>query len=283
MMVRTRTITLTADQAAVALLLIIAVTAALLVVAASVLPPAVDWSGWGAPASHALLRGENPYRVPGFYNPAWALLPLAPFSFDATMGRAGLFVVSLGVYALAAKRMGASPVAAGLFISSPPILHTLLNGNVEWVVFTALLLPPTAGMFAALVKPQVGIGLAAWYAIEAWRTGGARRLAIVAGPVMLVTLGTLALWGWWPGLAAKTPQQWFNAAIWPYGVPLGAGLMGLSIRKRNAKFALAAAPLVSPYVLFHSWAGALLALAGQTRWLALAVGALWLLILWRLL
>ena len=51
----------------------------MLVGMALLLPPAIDWHGVFRPATLALLAGESPYGVEGFYSPPWTLLPLLPF------------------------------------------------------------------------------------------------------------------------------------------------------------------------------------------------------------
>jgi hypothetical protein len=54
-----------------------------------------------------------------------------------------------------------------------------------------------------------------------------------------------------------------------------------SLRKHDLRFAMGAAPCLSPFVLFHSWAGALLAVVMyQFETIAVVVG-LWILVLLR--
>jgi hypothetical protein len=273
------TLTLDRTRAEWVLLGLVAVVAVGVVLAAAYLPPAIDWDRHYVPAVQALVAGRSPYEGTGFVNPPWALLPLLPFVADVTAGRAGLFVLSLAVYALVAVRWGASPVALGLFLVSPTVLHTLLNGNLEWLVLLGLPLPPRWGLFLVLVKPQVGAGVALWWAVEAWRDGSWRQMVATVGPVSLALIASLLVFGLWPLRAAGHPGQWWNASLWPWSLPVGLGLLVFGVWKRDQRAALAAAPFCSPYVLLHAWTGAVLALVSRTWALVLVVVGLWGLVL----
>jgi hypothetical protein len=58
-------------------------------------------------------------------------------------------------------------------------------------------------------------------------------------------------------------------------------LLAAALRKREIRFAIGAGPCLSPYVLFHSWSGPLLAVV-PNQWDTLAaVAGLWILVLLR--
>jgi hypothetical protein len=59
---------------------------------------------------------------------------------------------------------------------------------------------------------------------------------------------------------------------------VGLALLVAAVRTRDARPAYAAAPCLSPYVLLHGWAGALVALARHTGEMVAAVVGLWLLV-----
>ncbi len=75
--------------------------------------------------------------------------------------------------------------------------------------------------------------------------------------------------------------QTFNASLWPVSLPVGLTLIVAAIRRRNIKFAMPASPCFSPYVLFHSWSAALVALSAQTTEMVTAVIGLWILVIIR--
>jgi hypothetical protein len=272
-------ITLDRTRAEGVFLGLVALVAAGVVLAAAYLPPAIDWEQVYVPASRAVLAGRSPYTVAGFMNPPWALLPLLPFGADPVAGRAGLFVLSLTVYALVAIRLEAAPVALGLFLVSPTVLHTLLNGNLEWLVLLGILLPPRWGLVLMVIKPQVGAGVAVWWAAEAWRAGGWHGVIILVSPVGVALATSLVLFGLWPLQVGDPPGLAWNASPWPWGLPLGLGVLVYSVWKRDVRAALIAAPLCSPYVIQHAWTGAVLALVGRTWVLAFVVVGLWGLVL----
>jgi hypothetical protein len=275
-----RSLTLSQQTATWAVLGLVSGTLALVTVAAAILPSAVDWQGTFAPSSQALVRGQSPYGHGfGFYNPPWALVPLLPFAADVVMGRAALFVLALVVISLVVVQLGGSPVSLGVILISPPVVHMLLNGNLEWLVLAGLLLPPRWGLFFVLIKPQVGAGVAVWWIAEAWREAGWRGVIILAWPVSLAFLGSLALFGLWPLRAHATTALWWNASFWPWTVPIGLALLAWGVWKRDLLPALAAAPFLSPYVLFHAWSGALVALVRRPAVLAIVVSMLWVLVL----
>ena len=83
------------------------------------------------------------------------------------------------------------------------------------------------------------------------------------------------LFGLWPLRAVETTALWWNASLWPWSIPVGLALLGWSIYARDWRAAVAASPLLSPYVLLHAWAGAVLATIGNTRLFVLVVVLLW--------
>lgn len=64
-------------------------------------------------------------------------------------------------------------------------------------------------------------------------------------------------------------------------IPVGLALVVASIRKRKMEYAMGAAPCLSPYVLFHSWSGALAAILSAQAETLIAVAGLWILVILR--
>ncbi|MGH2524133.1 MAG: hypothetical protein ACRDH2_16625, partial [Anaerolineales bacterium] len=62
-------------------------------------------------------------------------------------------------------------------------------------------------------------------------------------------------------------------------IPVGLGLMVAAIRQQQIRYALPASPCLSPYVLFHSWSSAVVALVTRPAELMAVVIGLWLLVL----
>ena len=142
-------------------------------------------------------------------------------------------------------------------------------------------LPPQIGLFLVLAKPQVGLPIALFWLVEAWREGGWRQVVRVFAPVAVAFGLTVVLFGFWFRMWTDQPEQWWNASLFPYSVPVGLYLVYRALKTRDLRWALPAGPCLSPYVLFHSWSVAVLAVVHNQRWTLVVTAALWALILLR--
>lgn len=248
------------------------------------MPFGIDWHLTFRPAALAVWGGRSPYSVDIFGLAPWGIVPFLPFALlPENIGRGALFVLSLGVFAWTAYRLGAKPLALGAFLFSPPVLNDLLNTNANWLVLLGFTLPPQLGLFFVLIKPQVGAGVAVFWLAEAWRKGGWRETVRVFGPVALALGLSFLFFGFWPArsLHVFTTSQTWNASLWPASLPVGVVLLVAALRQRQIRYAFGAAPCLSPYVLFHAWSGALLALAPAQVEMLAGVAGLWALVLIR--
>lgn len=243
----------------------------LVVVMTYALPSAVDWHTAFRPAALAVLRGKSPYSVYGYFNAPWALLPLLPLAIlPEEVGRALLVVISLAVLAYTAHKMGAKPTSVILLLLSPPAMHGLLHGNIDWLAAFGFILPPQIGMFFISVKPQIGIAVGIYWVIEAWRESRWRGVWRVLAPISIAFVLSFLLFGLWPLRFERELSLWWNASLWPASLPVGLALMVLAIRKREMNFAIGASPCFAPYILLHSWIGALFAII-KAEWELFAV------------
>ena len=239
----------------------------------------IDWYQTWRPALLAWLAGGDPYSVPTFYGPPWALLPMAPLALlPPAWGRWALFALSLAGLAAAARYAGHGRAGVVLLLLSPPAVHGLLNANIDWLPLLALGMPRPVGLLFLAAKPQIGAGVAAYWLIEAIWRGGLNGLIDTAGPLALALIWSLAAFGPWPLRMMAAPGAWFNAApavLLGPGVALAiaAGLLLLAVRSGRVRWALPAGPIAAPYLLFHSWVGVLAAL--PVGLLALADVGLW--------
>lgn len=257
-----------------ALVLFVAFTA----VTAAALPAPVDWRTAFRPAARSLLFTGNPY-VEGYFNPPWAAIPMIPFALlPERIGGAAMLVLGLVGFAYAAYKLGARPLLVGAFLLSPPVLHCLINGNIDWIVLLGFVMPPQIGLFFVLVKPQMGAIVALYWLVEAWREGGFKEVLRVFWPVGAALALSFILYGLWPLRSSVEVDLWWNASLWPASIPVGLALLVSAIRKRRIQYAMGAAPCLSPYVLLHAWSGALAAvLASEAEALA-AIAGLWVLV-----
>lgn len=255
------------------------VTSVLISVAASNLP-GVDWYTAFRPAA---LHLTNPY-ADNFYGPPWVLLPIIPLSwFPARLGRGLFFVLSLAGFSLAIYRLGAKPAVLAIFLLSPPVMHSLLNANIDWIPILGATLPPQYGLFLVSAKPQMGAPLALFWLIDTLMRDGFKRTMVVFAPCGLALLASFAIYGLWPlrfSVALDYSYMW-NASFWPQSIPVGLAVLAASLRKRDFRLALGSGPLLSPYTLFHSWSAPLAGLAQHPGEMAAAVAGLWLLMFLR--
>lgn len=247
--------------------------------AALVLPAAVDWHATFYPVAQVVVRGQSPYEVDGFFNPPWTVLAFLPFAAQEQLGRGAWFMVSLIVLMLIAVHAGASPFLLALWLLSPPVWHSLLFGNLEWLVLAGVFLPPRWGLFVIAIKPQVAWGVGALWIWEAWQDGGWQALVRLVWPVALALGVSVAWFGLWPLRALSRPSVTWNASLWPWSILAGAPLLLWGLVRRDWRYALAASPMLSPYVALYSWTGAVLATLGNWRVALLVIALQWGLVL----
>ena len=248
------------------------------------LPPAIDWEAVYVPAVKLVLAGESPYLLHRFYNPIWALIPILPLALlPIDLGRAVYFLFSAMAFAYAAHRLGGKPVAVGAFLASPPVVHCLLAGNLDWIPMLGFSLAPRWGLFLVIVKPQMGAIVALFWLVEAWRTGGWRQVVYVFWPITAALVLSVLVFGAWFSRFGETVYDTWNASLWPASLPVGLALTVGALRVRRKELAMAAGPCLSPYLMFHSWGVALASILSlQWETLAAVIG-LWLMMAIRLL
>lgn len=223
---------------------------------------ATDWIHTYYPASILLLQGQNPYAVTTLHNPIWTLLFTAPFALlGPALGSLPLFLLYLGLFGFVAYRLKPNRWALISFILCPLVIYSAAIENIDALVLAGFLLPAPIGLFFVAMKPQIGIGVALYWAYEAWKIGGIRRLVLTFLPVTIALAGTFLLYGnWLTGRSDDILNAFWNLNLFPWVVPIGLLLTYSSIRREHVRPAIAASPLLSPYVGYHSWAVALVGL-----------------------
>jgi hypothetical protein len=261
------------------IILLILVFALLTGLLASFLPPAVDWRGAFRPAALEILHGRSPYNAEGFFNPPWAAILLVPFAIlPENVGRAVMVIAALAVYAYVAHKLGGNKLTVGLLLLSPPVLHGLLNGNIDWLAVLGVVLPVWLGLFFLAIKPQIGMIVVVFLFFAEWRKGGPLRVLKTFLPVGLASVLSIVVFGPWfldiPGVGEIA----INASLLPLALPIGLALTVTAIRKNEIRYSMIASPMLSPYLLLHSWIGAFLALAPRPYEAAAAVIGMWIVV-----
>jgi hypothetical protein len=200
----------------------------------------------------------------GFFNPPWIMVPMAAFTILPIRAAYGVFtLLGCAGYMTAFRRMGADWLDTMLLMASPWTFYGLLVGNIDWIVLLGCTLTPEAGVWLALLKPQLSALVYTDWLFRGIDQSWWRYFSI-SGPVCIALAASWALHLWQP--VGRLPWSW---DIFPWGVPIGLLFGYLGLRRHDGRLALAAMPLISTYVAMHSWGVVLLPVIGR-RWLLLA-------------
>src|SRR5215211_6482584 len=180
-------------------ILIIGMVLALSFLIAPLVPSAIDWTITFRPATLTLLSGLSPYGRVYYVHAPWTLIFLIPLAvLPEAVGRVMLLFCGLASYAYVAHKLGAKPVAILFLLISPVVMHVLLNGNMDWLSILGFVMPPQFGLFFISIKPQIGIAIAPFWLVEAWRAGGWWQVIKTFAPFTLVLLLSFVIFGFWP-------------------------------------------------------------------------------------
>jgi hypothetical protein len=238
----------------------------------------VDWKGTFRPATLALISGQSPYDY-GVFNPPWAFLPLIPVALlYPELGEAVMLVIGLLAFGFAAYRLKAPPWMAVMMMINPWTLSNAGNGNIDWMVAIGATLPPQIGLFFVLTKPQLGIGLALFWLVQAWDRGKLREVLRVFAPVTIALMISFIPYGFWPlKTMLLTGDIWWNGSLWPVGLIVGVALLVYALHRRSFPVSIISSPFLSKYLTIHGWNIALFGLLPFRYEFIAAWIAIWLL------
>lgn len=255
----------------------------LIVLMSNVLPPAVDWHGAFRPAALEILNGRSPYNADGFFNPPWAAILLIPFAiFPEQIGRAALVIVALIAYVYISHKLGARKIVTLFLLLSPPVMHGIVNGNIDWLAALGFVMPVWLSLFFLMIKPQVGLAVAIFLFISTWREGGIKKVIKNFTPFGVVFTLSVFIFGPWFLSISQDINLAGNASLWPLSLPIGVVFLVSAIQKDEIKYSMIASPFLSPYVIFHSWIGPFLALSAMTFEAIAAVLGMWIVVYLRI-
>lgn len=228
------------------------------------------------PAGKAILGGVNPYDTPGFFSPPWIIPILALFALPPMQIAWSVYsLCSLVGHGLAFKNLGASPGEINPLILSAWVVSGLSHGNVDWLVLLGATFPPIIGIWLVTIKPQIGAVLVVLWAYRAYRSNGSLSLIWLLSPI--VGIGLLAYsFGYYQPFQIES-LVW-NTSLYPWLIPVGVFFAVLAFNKNSDHWALASAPMLSPYVAFYSWITVLLPLIGRIKLLIFAMILSWIMI-----
>ena len=235
----------------------------------------IDWFCTFQNVALGLLAGDNPHLDIGYFNPTWAIFPLLPF---ALLGDSGYYLFALCgalIFGIVAYKFGASHFGMLLVLLSPFALTSLAMGNVESLALLGLLMPAPMAIVMLAIKPQLTICVILFLLIREARKGK-RKLLIALAPVVVLSIITIALYGFYP-LRWIQYSGWVpvNASVFPWGLPLGVMLFWQSVRANNLLCALAASPFFFPAVTPAVYVVEMIALSSGSIPLLISNVSLW--------
>jgi hypothetical protein len=235
-----------------------------------------EWGKIYRPATLELISARSPYSFGLLLTPPWLLIPLIPLALlPEKLGSALLCSIGLAAFSTLGIKMGAKPITLAFIILSYPVSLCLYRGQIDWLPLLGFLLPPQYGLFLVTAKPQLGVAIAIFWLVEAWRKGGLRQAVKVFAPVCLAYLLSFVIYGFWPLENSFNIQDPLQVSLWPYSIPIGLAFLFLAIRSRKANLSMAASPFLSPYVQAYSWSGALFGLLPYQAVTIVAVIGVW--------
>jgi hypothetical protein len=240
----------------------------------------VDWEYTYRGGTVALMVGETPYSWGGVYSPPWTFFLLIPLALlPVKVGGIILIFLNLAVFSFIIRRLGGGKAAMFLFLLTPNMgMKFVTNPNIDFLAALGFLMPPQIGLFFLAMKPQLGVGVALLWLIEAWKKGGIREVLRVFAPVGLAYVGSVALFGPYmleAGVMVGDESVWWVYPIWPYMIPVGLVLTVAALQHKRIELAILASPFLSPYVPTYSFAVALLGLVRNLPLLAAAFAGIW--------
>lgn len=223
-----------------------------------------DWPTFLRPATLRLLSGSSPYTEP-FANPPWTLLPLIPLALlPPRLGSAILVIASPLIFGMIAHRAGGKILPVLFFSFSSPVVHNAFNVNIDFLPALGLIMPPQIGLFFIMMKPQIAIGVAIYWFIQAWCNDGIKGIIITFWPVTAAFIISFLIYGMWPvegfRVVSEMAQNTGDANLFPWSVPFGVVILVYALLGKDKILSISASPLLSPYVAMHSWSGFLLGL-----------------------
>jgi hypothetical protein len=222
-----------------------------------------DWLEYFYPALQAFLSGHSPYINSEIGNPPWAFIILAPLGFLPPMPSVAAinFISISGLVAFCFKNK--KKWLAFPLVLSYPFLVLLANSNLEGLLLWGLTIGGPIGLILLAIKPQAALLIGVIWAIKAWKKGGRKALAILLGPLVILTLLSIIFFPDWLRnlliFSNRTDGDLANG--FPWLVPLGIGLFIAAIRNQREDWAAVATLLIAPYVRVQSWTVALCLLA----------------------
>jgi hypothetical protein len=211
----------------------------------------VDYVDFFRPAMHA----DDPYAVPGFYNPFWIFALVMVSEWFGAYRLAIWVTANLCAFVYVCIRLKMPWWAVVPFLALSGAFMSVYLGNVEGLVALGLVLPSPIGIVLLMIKPQIGMAVTAHYVLSAWIYRGWKAAAIILVPALVLFSASFILYGDWFLNSLEVVGRGYNTInFFPLGLPVGIALIVAGVARRNVGYALMAIPFTAPYMIMHTWA-----------------------------
>jgi hypothetical protein len=223
-------------------------------------------------ALNRFVQGQSPYafydEAYGYYYAPWATLILSPLAFlPVRLGWAIMVTLNFLLMMALARHFKLKLPHTVMLLFSPPMIYNVMQGQVDLLFLSAILLPPQLWALAALSKPQITGGLA--FALlrqpSKWLVA-----AIITGLVIGISL---LLMGNWPAEIIALSQSQFTGGdinnvlpVWPLQLIIAVTLIALGLERNDLRFFIASSPFLLRYASTGSYIGVILVLFTVLRW-----------------
>jgi hypothetical protein len=208
-----------------------------------------DWLTWFYPYASTLA-----YTTPQHYPPFTYLL-LHPLTYlDPAHSYVALVLLSTFIIYLNVR----SIPKLLLCLFCLPVAISVALGNVDALLALAFLLPTSLSALVVACKPQA---LALWWA-RRWMTSRHKLLGTL--PLALALLGSLLLWGWWPGrlMGDALADNFLVSQLWPWTMLVGVPML----LTRRPVLWLVGGALCSPWLQFYHLTPLAVYVIGRSKW-----------------
>jgi hypothetical protein len=214
-----------------------------------------DWVRYFYPALQAFLSGHSRYFNSEIGNPPWTFVFLAPLGF-LSQGWSLIAINFISFTGLAAFFIQKKQKWLVMpFMLSYPFLILLSNANLKGLLLWGLIIGGPVGLLLLMIKPQAAALVGVIWAIKAWKKGGLKDVAILVGPLVVLTILSVIIYPEW-----IKNLIWFTGRVdgdltngFPWLVPLGIALFIAAVRHEREDWAAIATVLIVPYVRPQSW------------------------------
>lgn len=207
----------------------------------------------------------------GFPLLPWAALLLSPLgALPDRLATALVNGANVILLALVLRRFGGSPWLVFPLLLSPLGYYLFRSGQTDVLLLSGLLFFNGLDPLLLVLKPQLAAGVL----VARLRRAGPAWPRYLAPLAVVGGLSLVVWWGWPAGLLAFRETliggPW-NASAWPYGLPVGLGLLWWAWRTGDDRWGLAATPFLFPYVNPPSYIALCAVLAARwPRWALVA-------------